>query len=442
LLLLLIGACINDKAEDDRPNMILIIVDDLGIGSLSSYNPRYGMQTPNIDKLAVNGLHLEQFYVTSPVCSPSRASLLTGLTPDGTGIRKTLKPSRIHDQTGLSDPTIATALDQAGYRTGFVGKWHLGYKAEEHPLSCGYSTFAGFLSGHIDYISHVEPEGKFNLEKNGKKWRAPGKQHLTEVLTDEALAFIVEKSNKPYFLTLSYANPHTPILLPGEHPVFPGKRDPGLDTPLRYSRLVELLDTQLGRLIDHVEQNGDNTMIVFVSDNGGLEALEANFPYKGGKGNLFEGGIKVPAMIYWPGNLNPHKLEAFCTASDIYPTLMDAAGLRRFRSGGSLLDLENYNEQSLFMWDFMGAYAVRKDDWKGIFLKKEHSNPRAKEIYTGVSGKTPLESWTDSEGVEYYVWLYDLKADPLEQMNLVVTRSDKLYELWLERRNRSEFQIQ
>jgi len=441
LLLLLFCACTSLRTENDRPNIILIIVDDLGIGSLTSFNPGSKIKTPNIDKLAVNGLQLEQFYVTSPVCSPSRASLLTGLTPYETKINKTLKPSRIHDQTGLSDPTIATALDQAGYRTGFVGKWHLGYKAEEHPLSCGYSTFAGFLSGHIDYISHVAPSGKFNLERNRKKWKASDK-HLTKVLTKEALAFVGKESEKPYFLTLSYANPHTPILLPGDKALFPGKKNSAVNTPLRYDRLVELLDAQLGRLIDFVEQQDDNTMIVFISDNGGLESLNANTPYRGGKGNLFEGGIKVPAMIYWPGKLTPSEFGAFTTALDIYPTLMDAAGVKQYRAGGSLLDTNEYVEQPFFMWNFMGADAVRMHNLKGIFLRKDHSNPKSHEMYANASSNSPAESWSGPDGVEYWAWLYDLESDPMEQKNIAETNLYKLQELWLEKSRRSEFRIE
>ncbi|PTM08504.1 MAG: hypothetical protein DA408_20465 [Bacteroidetes bacterium] len=422
--------------QDDRPNIVLIVTDDLGIGSLSCYNSQFGIPTPNIDRLAQQGWQYDQFYVTSSVCSPSRVSILTGKSPQVAGVEKVLKPGRQEEQNGMApaSATIATKLQEAGYHTALIGKWHLGYQPEEQPTQQGFQTFAGFINGHIDYISHQDPNGDFELMKEGKVWRTPPKKHLTEVLTDEAIAWVKQKSNAPYFLMLSYANPHVPILLPGEEALFPGKGDPRVDTPKRYQQLVSLLDQEVGKLVAAIEAQHDNTLVVFISDHGCPQRLAGNGPYLGGKGTLLEGGIKVPAILYWPGVLSPQRIPTFATSLDLFPTLLATAGMSApqdgTQTGHSLLDSVDSTNNIPYYWNVNGMQAVRAGNWKALFCATDQANPRIIRRYLESTPAVPLKNWKSPDGKSYHVWLFDLGEDPTEKANLATTQPEKITEMW------------
>jgi arylsulfatase A-like enzyme len=437
-LLLFIAACKDEVKKDDRPNIVLIIADDMGIGSLSCYNSNTGNHTPNIDRLALNGWRFDQFYVTSPVCSPSRVSILTGLSPQLVEIEKVLKPDRADEQLGFlsSHKTFAEDLKASGYQTAFVGKWHVGYTEKDHPLNNGFGSFAGFLNGHIDYISHQDPNGKFQLMKGHEIWDDAPNKHLTEVLTDEAIRVVEEKNAAPLFLMLSYANPHVPILLPGEKALFPGNGSPREDTPERYKKLVTFLDEEVGKLISAIEKKRGNSLVIFISDQGSPQSVGGNDPYLGGKGTLLEGGLKIPAIFYWPGILTPRRIRTFSTSMDLYFTLLSAAGIKRKpepgQSGQSLIGQEKLIEDRPFLWEYNGVRAWRKGDWKAVYYCREEGNPRRLQRYLEATPAVPYENWSAGDGKHYLVWLFDLANDSTEKFNRANLQAEKLDEIWKE----------
>ncbi len=444
-LLMFIGvlfSCTSEKksklVDTNLPNIVLIVADDLGIGSLSCYNKNLAVPTPNIDRLASKGWKLNQFYATSPVCSPSRISMLTGLTPQQAGVEVVLKAAKEDEQEAeLSKQiTITTILKKAGYQTACIGKWHLGYSDKDHPTKNGFDYFAGFLNGHIDYISHTDPNGTFHLEKEKKEWGAKQGKHLTEIFTDEAIAQVKKMSGNPYFLMVSYANPHAPILLPGEDAIFQGEHGTLNDTPERYQKLVGLLDDEVGRLISAIEKENDNTLIIFLSDQGAPKILGGNYPYAGGKGNLLEGGIKIPGIFYWPGKLSPQSINKFFTSLDLFPTLLSVAQISNFKqsekiTGESVLSKDKKENEKVFYWEFRSALAVRKGNWKALFFPLEDGNKKILKRYTDATPAIPYEEWTNDKKKSYSVWLFNLKNDSTEQINLAESNIEKINELWL-----------
>lgn len=434
------------RGKDPRPNIVLIVADDLGIGSLSCYNDKVSEKTPNLDRLASEGWLFDQFYATSPVCSPSRASILTGKTPQLIGLEKVLKPGREDEQPGeiSSHITFASILKDAGYQTACIGKWHLGYTSKDHPTNNGFNYFAGFLNGHIDYISHTDPNGKFHLEKEGNPWKVKEKQHLTEVLTDEAIKQIENMAGASYFLMVSYANPHSPIILPGEEALFPEQAKTKNDTPERYQKLVALLDKEIGKLVAAIKKQHENTLIIFISDQGSPAHLKGNYPYLGGKSNLLEGGIKVPCIVNWQGKLSPQRNQNFTTGLDLFPTILNAANISDsvFSSkliGNNMLKSE-YNKNEVFGWEFRTALVVRKSDWKAIFLPKNNNNQKNINQYLETVPDKPIEYIPGDNGVSYLVWLFNLENDATEKINLATTNPEKLNEMWMEYQNKAKNQ--
>ncbi|MGH1434236.1 MAG: sulfatase family protein [Lewinella sp.] len=418
----------------DRPNIILILADDLSKEALGCYGNR-NVQTPTIDYWAAHGWQLESFYVTSPVCSPSRASILTGHTAEMNEVERVLRPHKMAVQAGLSTtiPSLAECLGENGYRTALLGKWHLGYRPEEHPLSRGFDFFRGFIGGHIDYISHVDATNRYRLLDGREALHRPGK-HLTELITDEAIGYIENASrDTPYFMLLAYANPHRPYLLPGEEGLFPGNsnRD-GIDTPENYLKLVELLDRQLARIQAVLSKRDNNTVIVFISDNGFTFKSAGKESPQGGKGTLFETGLGVPGIFYWPGKLQAQVIEEVVLSTDIFPTLTALADDEIHYEGSGLsiiADTGIYNrpQREIYQWSFGPAKVVRQGDWKAIFLSNdgsqittrhfEHSTfTRHYELSTSFSNHFPL--------------LFNLAEDPREQTDLSLSDTEKLHQLW------------
>ena len=296
------------------PNILVIVVDDLGWAGVGFHAP--AMPTPNLDRLAKEGTELDRFYAY-PVCSPTRAALLTGQMPRRFGI---VNPLNGQDRgVPAGEVTLPSVLHDAGYTTALVGKWHLGTASS--PQKAGFDHFYGFLSASTDYFKHTAKNGRLDWQRDGKSVEEEG--YSTYLLADEAVRQIKARdAKKPFYIQLCFNAPHDPLAAPAE---LVEKR--GL-----YKAVVEAMDIGIGRVLDAVdaEKLRENTLVVFLSDNGagGAEG-GSNAPMRGGKGSVYEGGIHVPAVVRWTGKIaaGAHLAQPMCV-QDLLPTLAEVAGAK------------------------------------------------------------------------------------------------------------------
>lgn len=362
------------------PNLILILADDLGYGDLGCYGSASN-RTPHIDKLASDGVRFTDFHSSGAVCSPTRAGLLTGRYQQRCGISEVLTAAS-HRDKGL-DPaeiTFPRLLKSAGYRTAIFGKWHLGYQTRFGPRRHGFDEFRGYVSGNIDYFSHVDQTGRRDWWIGDKLTDEKG--YTTELVTRHAVDFIRRQSGRPFFLYLPHEAVHYPyqgprgqaLRVPGRKPSTTTHEDAGG----AFTEMLAAMDEGVGRVLDQVRLSGieDDTMIFFCSDNG-APAPGSNGPLRGGKGTVWEGGHRVPAIGCWPGHILAGK-ESFQTSIslDLMPTLLEAAGvplpraldgvslLRHMRSGASLGD------RTLF-WGHGAQRAMRQGHWKLTLMPEQ-----------------------------------------------------------------------
>ncbi len=356
-------------AGSKRPNFVFILIDDLGYKDLGCYNS-YFYQTPNIDKLAAQAMKFTDAYAAAPVCSPTRASIMTGKYPAtlkltnfiGGHRKQKLIGARSRRYLPLTELTVAEALKQAGYNTGFVGKWHLGAKSQFFPQNQGFDVNVGGCGSGMPK-SYFYPR----WDNNPPIEAEPG-TYLTDCLTNRSLQFIEQNKNKPFLLYLSYYAVHIPIeakkkliekyrrkaqKLPDRGPRFKPEGDKMArqvqDHPV-YAAMIDSVDQSVGRIMRRLKETGiaENTIIIFMSDNGGLSTAEgsptSNVPLRAGKGYLYEGGIREPMIIKWPGVTKPGSI---CTepviSNDFYPTMLEMAGLplkpQQHTGGRSLVPL-------------------------------------------------------------------------------------------------------
>ncbi len=362
MLLLLAGFQTGACATDSKPNFIFFLVDDLGYMDIGANNPNTFYETPHIDRLAREGMRFTNGYAANPVCSPTRFSIMTGKYPtraDATNFFSGRRTGRFHpaplkNSMPLSEITIAEALQQAGYRTAFFGKWHLGPSAEYWPENQGFEINAG---GHH---RGSPPGGYFSPYRNPRLKNGPDGEHLTARLADEVIATLRNFKESPFFLCLSFYTVHTPLQAPPKLiakyqakatrlstqglPEFSREEQVwSTDKPRQvrirqrhatYAAMVETLDQNIGRVLQALRdlQLDANTAILLTSDNGGLSTSEglptSNLPLRGGKGWLYEGGIREPCLIKWPGKTPAGSLcDIPVISTDFYPTILEMAGL-------------------------------------------------------------------------------------------------------------------
>jgi len=298
------------------PNILFILADDLGYGDLSCYG-RPDYRTPHLDRLAREGLRFTSNYTAAAVCTPTRVALMTGRYPARLPIGLVEPLDYGDDSVGLppEHPTPASLLKRAGYETALIGKWHLGYLPEHGPIRHGFDEFYGILSGAVDYFSHREPSGKLDLHEGNVTVNQAG--YMTDLLTDRAVQYVRRRHAAPFYLALHYTAPHWPWEGPGDTAAsrmyrtvadtvndrfVKGYADGG---SLRvFTAMMQRLDEGVGRLLRALEDAGQSrdTFVVFTSDNGG-ERYSYNWPASDGKGSLQEGGIRVPAIVRWPGRV-------------------------------------------------------------------------------------------------------------------------------------------
>lgn len=388
-----LAAC-NPRNSVD-PNILFILVDDMGYGELTCYNSKALVPTPNIDRIAEKGVLMTQAYA-SPVSSPTRSAFLTGHFPQNIGVYGN------HDGTvpgvGPMRPCFAEELQKEGYRTGWFGKWHQGWDVSNHPANNGFEVTYGFLGGMHDYHDPAEGDhyvgGPFAKNCYIFDGFRPVKEmkYLTEELTDRTIDFISESGDNPFFAYLAYNAPHTPVQAP-EEVVMKYVRK-GME-PVLATRcaMMDVLDREVGRILDYLEKNElrENTLVVFMSDNGAEKEAD-NGGLRGTKMTAWEGGIRVPMIASWPSKIPAgSKSGAICSIVDMASTFIGAAKNDSNLSYGDGVNLLPYYDGShkgnahdtlVFSIHLSGApgmvpcaenldlFAVRSGDWKLVVDKK------------------------------------------------------------------------
>jgi arylsulfatase len=409
-------------AQDNKqsPNFIIILADDLGYGDLGSYG-HPTIQTPNLDRLAKEGIRFTQFYVAANVCSPSRAALLTGRLPVRSGITGGLGVFFPHSATGLpsTELTIAQLLKARSYNTGIIGKWHLGSLPQYLPNNYGFDYYFGIPYSNDmipDNANHI-PYPALPLYKDGKVIEENPDQHtLTTRYTEEAIGFIRRNKEKPFFLYYPNHVPHVPLYASNN---FNGKSKRGT-----YGDVVEELDWSVGRIVQTLKdlKLDKNTFVLFLSDNGPWltqnERGGSAGLLKDGKGSAWEGGTRVPAIAWWPGSIQPKVSTAITSSTDILPTLLYWAGIPL--PGDRVID--GINEAAVFTgkkayirdvnyyYDADKLYAIRKGQWKAHFTTHSGYAPQAPQVHN-----TPL--------------LYNIENDPGERYNVAEAHPEVIAEI-------------
>lgn len=412
-------------AQANKPNVIVILADDLGYCDTELYGCT-DIPTPNLKRIAGDGVTFTNGYVTNPVCSPSRAGLLTGCYQQRFGFEYNTGPFRRDHEMQLGLPvgevTLADAMKKAGYVTGMVGKWHLGTREQFSPVKHGFDEFFGFTFGGTDYIDPTRPDVKVIPKKRAKvKWkgrRSPilrgmkpvgEEDYLTDAFSREAVAFINRHKKEPFFLYVPYNAPHTPLQATLKYyDRFPHIED---ERKRIYAAMVSAMDDGIGTILDTLESNGleENTLVFFLSDNGCALYTGAcsNDPLRLGKITQFDGGLRVPYCVKWPGQIPAGKVyENPVSALDIFPTALAAAGgtipTDRPRDGVDLVPYlngkRNDRPHETLFWRNGPNWAARKGDWK---LFSANGND----------------------------WLYDLSRDIGEMENLAQKKPDILKQI-------------
>ncbi|WP_321290541.1 sulfatase [uncultured Sunxiuqinia sp.] len=415
-----ISACtVSEENKNTPPNYVVIFCDDMGYGDLGVYG-HPTIRTPNLDKMADEGQKWTNFYVSSSVCTPSRAGIMTGRLPIRNGMcsdnHRVIFPE---SKGGLpeSEITFAKILQQNGYATGIIGKWHLGHEPQFLPTSHGFDYFYGLKYSNdmdrdpnIDYWESCRyPEQEYfqiSLYQNNEIIQEQAVQtELTKNYTREAVAYIEKNKEKPFALYLAHAMPHVPLFRSEE---FEGASKRG-----RYGDVIEELDWSVGQVLKAIKDNGlaDNTIVVFTSDNGPWLTFDTHGGtaglLTGGKGSTYEGGMRVPAIFWGPGIVKPGVVMEMGSTLDLFPTFCAQSGIPlpqdRIYDGNDLTPLlRGGNEpvrNEIFYYRGTKIYAVRKGKYKAHFLTKSG--------YGGdplVDHETPL--------------LYDLEVDPSEKFNI------------------------
>ncbi len=367
--------------RSSRPNIIFILADDLGWGDLSCYG-RPDYRTPNLDRLASEGLRFTDAYSASAVCTPTRVGFITGRYPARLKIGLIEPLPANNRQVGLDPghPTIASLLKTNGYDTALVGKWHLGFRPEWGPNAHGFDEFFGILAGAVDYHLHKTGLGEPDLYENLKPVERHG--YLTDLLTDRAVTYIRRRRHAPFYLSLHYTAPHWPWQdrKGGERVVFTDKTiEPvtmgGGGSLKMYAEMMRIMDEGVGRVMQAVRAKGidRNTLVIFTSDNGG-ERYSYEWPFSGEKGDLLEGGIRVPAIVHWPGVIPVNRVtQQMAISMDWTATILAAAGTKPAADypldGIDLLQVMrrgNQLQDRTFFWRIYDQDAVRQGKWKYV----------------------------------------------------------------------------
>lgn len=440
-----------------KPNIVLIMADDLGNGELGCYGQKY-IKTPNIDQLAKDGMRFTDFYSSAPVCAPARCSLMTGIHGGHAYVRDNYEIGEWESYRGQlplpdNSVTIASVLKQNGYTTSCFGKWGLGEPGSSgDPLKQGFDRFYGYncqRHAHNLYPRYLVNDDKKEM-LDGNDRGLTGENYAPQLIADEMLKFVRENQNQPFFLYFPTVIPHLPLQVPedeleqyeGQWSEIPYEGKSYLPHPkprAAYAAMISFMDKQVGRLMTLLKELGldENTIVLFTSDNGTTHLeKQVDFDFfnsvaglRGLKGSLYEGGIRVPMITRWPGKIRAGSISNLPVAGyDMLATLADIAdtGMPNMTDGISILptllnNSTNQKKHDFLFWDFAGygkQLAVRMGNWKGIKVNIKDQID------------VPLE-------------LYDLSTDPFETTNVAASRPgivSKIESIMLDARTRPEIE--
>jgi arylsulfatase A-like enzyme len=363
-----------ETAQKQRPNIVFVSADDLGFGDLSGYG-RADYQTPVLDRLADEGTRFTQAYSIASVCTPTRVGFMTGRYParHPVGLREPLTLSAADRKIGLepAHPTVSSLLKRAGYTNALFGKWHLGVAPEFHPNRHGFDEFFGPLNGAVDYIAHSDTSGAPDLHRNTNPVDVEG--YLTDLIADEAVRFIRAR-REPFFISHQGTAPHSPWQRRGDPPAGRSVGPFNVGPPDRFPDMVRALDEAVGRILTALTEAGiaERTLVIFTSDNGGVQHSSMG-GLAGRKGQLWEGGIRVPTFLRWPGTIPAGvTTRQVATTMDLAATILAAARVSPSPAhpldGIDLLPVltgqQPVVERTIFWRQRNGQRAVRQGGWK------------------------------------------------------------------------------
>ena len=418
IILLVIFSC---EKHNNSPNIIFILADDLGYGDLSSYGSKT-IETINIDKLADDGVKLTSYYAAQPVCSASRAAILTGAYPNRIGIYNAFGPT---SDSGIShdEYTLAEMLKYNGYKTGIFGKWHLGSKKEFFPTNHGFDEFYGILYSNDMWRWHPEyPEGypqDLLLYRNENALKEIIDQsNLTKDITSESINFIEKNKDSPFFLYIAHPQPHVPLFVSEDFEDLTGN---GL-----YADVITEIDYSVGRVLDKIEESGltENTIVVFTSDNGpwlsyGNHSGSSGI-YREGKGTTWEGGVRVPSIIKFPNGLKPNEIDEPIMAIDWMPTFANITRSKLSQNKIDGIDIwpllsgevdQSPHEKLYFYYRVNELHSIRMNNWKIQFSRTYRSLNGKAGGKDGIPVKYEMNLIDKNE-------LYNLKDDPQERIDV------------------------
>ncbi|WP_339925605.1 sulfatase-like hydrolase/transferase [uncultured Cyclobacterium sp.] len=404
------------NTKSDKPNILIIFTDDQGYHDVSYYGTK-DIQTPHIDAIRNDGMQLDYFYANSPVCAPTRASLMSGRYPDHVGVPGLVRSKPANNWGYLNPETILlpAMLKKGGYHTAHIGKWNLGLEHPNLPNDHGFDYFHGWLEDMMDDYLIKRRHGKNYMRLNEEIIDPEG--HATDLFTEWSVKYIKDRSEEenPFFLYLAYNAPHFPVQPPKTWVDKVKKREPGL--PEKRTNLIafiEHLDDGIGQVINALKESGqyENTLIIFTSDNGGhLPDLANNGPLRDGKQSMYEGGLRVPTAISWPSRIKAGSSSDQVNLSmDIFPTLIEIAGVSMDHAinGRSFLPTllgETMSEEA------RPLYFVRREGGARYGGKAYHALRLGDWKLLQNSPFQPME-------------LYNLKEDPSEKDNLIAENTE------------------
>ncbi|HJN12373.1 MAG: sulfatase [Pirellulaceae bacterium] len=410
LIVLLLAPLTGTYAEDAAkpstpPNIVFILADDLGYGDLRCYGS-VDIRTPHLDQLAEEGVRFTDFYANAAVCSPTRIAFLTGRYQQRLGLDNALYYQEMGRGLPIDGETIADALRSAEYATGLSGKWHVGYDRQRQPRQQGFDHFFGLLGGNHHYFEHMDRIGVPDLWLDNSAINREG--YSTDLITEDAIAFIEKHDKKPFFLYLSHAAPHFPWQGPDDHDkvVRPKHKSWQQGDRKTYIAMVESMDRGIGKVLAKLDEFNlrNNTLVVFTSDNGG-HTWSRNTPLRGSKATIWEGGVRVPCLARWPGRLPQGKVTSQVGITmDWTATFRRLAGLGRDRAGEDGIDL---------LPVLTGKAPARQ---RTLFWRRK-KGPVRKNVEEGLAVRQGRWKLIKQATGERY--LFDLKSDVGETRNLV-----------------------
>lgn len=419
----LLGTSANAGEPAKRaPNVVFILMDDLGHADLGCTGAK-DIRTPNIDRIAAEGVRLATFYSNAPVCTPTRAAFLTGRYQQRVGLEWALgftaeqfrregngwvpEPDKLKPGLPTSEPTIARLLRARGYRCGIFGKWHLGFRPEHNPLRHGFDEYFGVLTGHADYYRHQYFDGTPVLREGETPVKVDG--YLTDLISDRAVAFVKANRDRPFFLYVPHLAVHFPFQPPGRPDPAITKENYNDGTRRDYAAMLERADDGVGRLLRTLDELklADDTIVAFSSDNGGYR-LSDNTPFFHHKSTLWEGGVRVPCLIRWPAKLPRGQVSATPGITmDLTATFLAAAGVK--------------SERPLDGIDLVPAILGKTPDVERTFCwRVDRSDRKQKAVRQG------RWKYVKDGMIEL---LFNLSTDPGERVNLAYRHADVVVRL-------------